>query len=67
MCKGLLRGETFFKAELSDLLAFEVNKEMDSSPLMVLVLQFNVGKMNKGNKLFGRVYVYVHIYMHIYT
>jgi hypothetical protein len=53
--KGIVRGETFFNAELSDLLTFEVEKEDDMSPFMVLILQFSVGKVNKGSKLFARV------------
>lgn len=54
--KGLLRGETFFQAELSDILHFDVEDEEDTSALMILILQFTLGKVSKGGKkLYGRV------------
>ena len=52
---GLLRGESVFKAELSDLFNLSVKRKDDIHDLSILMLQMATGKTNKGIKLFGRV------------
>ena len=54
MCE-LLRGETLFRAELSDVFQVLVQKEDDPHPLFVMIMQFATGKVNCGLKLCGRV------------
>ena len=54
MC-GLLRGETLFKAELSDVFLIIVKKDEDPHPLFVMMMQFSTGKVNQGFKLYGRM------------
>jgi len=54
-CKGILRGDCLYKAELSDCFHLEVAREDDAHPLMVFILQFANCKTNDGVKLFGRV------------
>ena len=53
--KGVMRGDTLFKSELSDLFHVEVQREDDPHPLFTFILQFATGKTNHGTKLFGRV------------
>lgn len=48
---GILRGESLFMAELSDLCM--INSEI-SKALDILVLRIAFGKTNKGNNLYGR-------------
>lgn len=52
---GILRGESLFKAELSDLLYFNLDNKCDPSPMQILILQIATGKTNHGQKLYGRV------------
>ena len=47
MC-GLLRGETLFKAELSDVFQIVVKKDEYPHPLFVMMMQFSTGKVNQG-------------------
>lgn len=54
-CKGILRGDCLYQAELSNLFHIEVAREDDAHPLMVLILQFANCKTNEGLKLFGCV------------
>ena len=53
--KGLLRGETLYKCELSDIFRVLVKKESDPHPLFILIMQFETGKVNRGFKLYGRM------------
>jgi len=53
--KGVMRGDTLFKSELSDLFSVNVQREDDPHPLFIFILQFATGKTNHGTKLFGRV------------
>ena len=53
--KGVMRGESIFKAELSDLYHLEVQRHDDEHPLCILIMQMATGKTNNGLKLFGRV------------
>ena len=53
---GVLRGESMFKAELSDLYNIAVTQKKDPHPFMILILQISAGKMNQnGYKIFGRM------------
>ena len=54
-CCGILRGESVFKAELSDWFGLRHKKASDAHPVFVAVLQIATGKTNKGLKLYGRV------------
>ena len=53
--KGVLRGDTAFKLELSDLFHVKVKRHDDPHPLMIFILQFATGKTNHGMKLYRRV------------
>ena len=59
--KGVLRGDTAFKPELSDLFHVKVKRHDDPHPLMVFILQFATGKTNHGVKLYGRVAWHVNV------
>ena len=52
--RGLLRCESIFNAELSDLWGVDIPKFRDPHGMYVLLLQFAEGKTNKGQTLFGR-------------
>ena len=52
---GILRGESVYKAELSDLFGRQDKAAKDVHPYFVLVQQISTGKTNKGLKLYGRV------------
>ena len=54
MC-GLLRGETLYKAELSDVFRISVKNDEDPHPFFVMMMQFSTGKVNQGFKLYGRM------------
>ena len=51
---GILRGESLFRADLSDLASI-IEKPGTSQETVVLILQIAVGKVNKGKTLYGRV------------
>ena len=54
--KGIIRGESVFKAELSDFFGIVAQrKNIDPHPFYCDVMQIETGKTNKGIKLFGRV------------
>ena len=44
---GILRCESLFKAELSDLLSLQMKKETDPHELMVMIMQIPSGKSSK--------------------
>ena len=52
---GLLRGESMFKMELSDLFALNWGGPKDPHPMMILVCQIAKGKTNPHYKIFGRM------------
>ncbi|KAG7367334.1 centromere DNA-binding like protein [Nitzschia inconspicua] len=52
---GILRGESVYMAELSDLLHATVHRTRDPHPVTVMILQMATGKTNKDLKLYGRV------------
>ncbi|KAG7336496.1 centromere DNA-binding like protein [Nitzschia inconspicua] len=52
---GILRGESVYMAELSDLLHATVQRTRDPHPVTVMILQMATGKTNKDLKLYGRV------------
>ena len=52
---GVLRGDTVFKSELSDLFHVNVQKHSDPHPFTIFIMQFATGKTNNGIKLYGRV------------
>ena len=55
-CHGILRGESLFHGELSDLFGLEwQRKDHDPHPFFLSILQLAFGKTNKGLKFFGRV------------
>jgi hypothetical protein len=51
---GILRGESLFKADLSDLASI-IEKRGTCQETVVLILQIAIGKVNKGKTLYGRV------------
>ena len=51
---GILRGESLFKADLSDLASI-VDRPGTCQESVVLILQIAIGKVNKGKTLYGRV------------
>jgi hypothetical protein len=54
--QGILRGESVFKAELSDFFGVPMQRDgVDPHPLYVVVCQIATGKTNKDLKLYGRV------------
>jgi len=54
--QGILRGESLFKAELSDFFGVSVFREhLDAHPLYIVVCQIATGKTNKDLKLYGRI------------
>ena len=52
--QGILRGESVFKAELSDLVDVGYCPREDPTPYHILILMMHTGKVNKGHTLFGR-------------
>lgn len=52
---GILRGESVYNAELSDMLGISVKNTTDPHSIFILVMQLAFGKTNKGKKLFGRI------------
>ena len=53
---GLLRGESVFKADLSDLFGLEFKPtRRDPTNLFILVFQIAAGKINPNYKIFGRM------------
>ena len=53
---GILRGESMFKGELSDLFTATIQLSKDPHPFMLLIMQISTGKMNQnGLKIFGRM------------
>ena len=58
---GILRGESLFRAELSDICSLVLNDEgisrLIKGPMqaMVLIMQIAIGKTNKNKTLYGRV------------
>ena len=54
-CHGVLRGESLFNGELSDIFGLEWQREnKDPHPFFISILQLDRGKTNNGLKLFGR-------------
>ena len=53
--KGILRGESMYKAELSDSFGIYVNSRREIHPFYLDVMQIATGKTNKDLKLYGRV------------
>jgi hypothetical protein len=51
---GVLRGESLFKAELSDMLHL-IHEGRDPTPIGILILQIATGKTNQAGKLYGRI------------
>ncbi|KAG7338733.1 centromere DNA-binding like protein [Nitzschia inconspicua] len=51
---AILRGESMFKAELSDLYGVQVQTPDDPHPIYVMMMQISTGKTNQDLKLFGR-------------
>ena len=51
---GLLRGESLFKAELSDFMDFKYKSKYDPTPYHTLIMKFVEGKVNRGKTFFGR-------------
>ena len=54
-CRGILRGESLFKGELSDEFGIECQREDDPHQFYIAIMQIATGKTNNGVKLFGRV------------
>lgn len=52
---GILRAESVFNAELSDLLCCPVQLNTDPHELVVFIMQLAEGKTNDGIKLYGRL------------
>ena len=52
---GILRCESLFKAELSDLLSIQMQKPKDPHPLFVLILQMATGKSCLINFIFLKI------------
>jgi hypothetical protein len=51
---GILRGESVYKGELSDMLTITMQGENDPHPLELLILKIATGKTNKNLTLYGR-------------
>ncbi|KAG7345280.1 centromere DNA-binding like protein [Nitzschia inconspicua] len=51
---AILRGESMFKAELSDLYGVQVQTPDDPHPIYVMMMQISTDKTNQDLKLFGR-------------
>jgi len=52
--QGIIRGESIFKCELSDLCDFKYHARQEPHPYHVLVMQIMTGKTNKDKTLYGR-------------
>ena len=53
---GILRGESLFKAELSDLFKLDIKLPKDPHEFTILIMQISSGKTNQnGYKIFGRM------------